>query len=48
MASITVGKLPEEIKEKLRILAAKNGMSLEAFLCDVFKRLPIQLHLQTS
>ena len=32
MASITIRNLPDEAKEKLRVMAAMEGMSLEGFL----------------
>jgi plasmid stability protein len=31
MASITIRKLPEPTKERLRVRAARSGMSLEAY-----------------
>ena len=31
MASITIRNLPEDVKERLRVQAAQNGKSLEAY-----------------
>jgi len=31
MASVTIRKLPDEVKEKLRVDAARRGISLEAY-----------------
>ncbi|MEL6823418.1 MAG: plasmid stabilization protein [Calditrichota bacterium] len=38
MASITIRKLPDEIKEKLRVIAAQKGISLEAHLRNVLEK----------
>jgi plasmid stability protein len=37
MTSITIRKLPEPTKEKLRIRAARAGLSLEAYLRGVLQ-----------
>lgn len=37
MSSITIRKLPEPTKERLRIRAARSGMSLEAYTRQILQ-----------
>ncbi len=37
MASITIRNLPEQSKESLRVQAAKNGISLEAYVREILE-----------
>ena len=37
MASITIRKLPEPTKERLRLRAARSGLSLEAFTRQILQ-----------
>ena len=38
MASITIRNLPDQIKENLRVKAAKHGVSLEAYLRTILQQ----------
>lgn len=38
MATITVRNLPYDVKEALRVMAAQNGVSLEAYVRRILKR----------
>ena len=38
MASITIRNLPDQIKESLRVKAAKHGVSLEAYLRTILQQ----------
>jgi plasmid stability protein len=37
MASVTIRKLPDEVKEKLRVDAARRGISLEAYARKILR-----------
>lgn len=37
MASVTIRKLPDEVKERLRVDAAKSGVSLEAYAREILR-----------
>lgn len=38
MASITIRNLPDQIKEKLRLQAARHGISLEAYVRKILQQ----------
>ncbi len=42
MASITVRNLPEHTKDTLRVRAAEQGLSLEAYIRNVLQRTALQ------
>ena len=42
MASITIRNLPDQTKNTLRVRAAEQGLSLEAYVRDVLQRTALQ------